>query len=991
MANAVEEHEAAQVPPSSEAPVPAVPIDEVPTEPATSPRSQVVEVPVHPRYIEELRLPSREYGPHPEPERFVTRWISREGETQEEWDDYFRKFRQAWSNEDMERERQQAEAAEYEAHQRSIQEWEAKVKARELDNAALPCGPTPEGTSSMRALPNVHEALRQNDPKMTSYSQPVVKKAPPTLGRARPSAFYSDAEPPRIGAPVQPPPPAAPRPVVAPSVDLPLAVTPMTPGHPPRPPLEALPKYSSMETSSCANKHPLEPPTAQAPPSKHVRCKAYPYPSQPPDQVYVAASATVEMPQPSRPCPKGPPAEFMPTPPEVASMQPKASTDERRSRMNDQGMYLRVKSVRDIDWSRPLWEQLAPVLKGGPDPTKSQADLCALRAKVPELTNYLFDGIFPADNVITAVQKSHGVHKIHMREAAAWVLNGTHWFSVLQQPMMIIVWCHDWEDASKFQYLMQILQAQFGDYVPRYQIFMFDDSKVYGPCTQWQEPTTVWDGTPVIGFMAETFLDDLSTIGFKDFNPMWTFPTTSVNQCWDALTFGMPPWHVGKNADVNKLKAKEALQSQSPIAAFKACNMLQALGIAYSKIVLPSGDSKGEAKKRTYCPTTWTHCYQWEYASQYADQLRQADASPLLCKETTLLVRIQLSKKSQTHPDCAFADCASTTMCGAMISLTPCIAPTVPRKCDLDASVSFKDANDMIYQLNTILSKPKDFPPIPVPRDDCHIFHAKPGERHRQMVICPEQDCEWVAYMTDLDTSMVEALGVHEHALWSTRFQEYKEWQQQNNKGSKSSKQAWTWEGSSSDKWSTTSTRGSSKRGQSVPVDLSKRTNPEEKGLPWRQLDEVDTSEDYLFPETSLPCPVEKQLPLPAAQQEHTLLQQTSDHRFLPAPSGMSTWRCLPSAGSLPAPRHQPRLKIPIAVFARFFCFWRVFARSTSPILSKSRLFSSVISLLQKRDSLLKCYFSSNIWAPPKKICLFVGAALSMVFMLSLPTFFVCL
>ena len=26
-----------------------------------------------------------------------------------------------------------------------------------------------------------------------------------------------------------------------------------------------------------------------------------------------------------------------------------------------------------------------------------------------------------------------------------------------------------------------------------------------------------------------------------------------------------------------------------------------------------------------------------------------------------------------------------------MISLTPCIAPAVPRKCDLDASMSFKD------------------------------------------------------------------------------------------------------------------------------------------------------------------------------------------------------------------------------------------------------------------------------------------------------------
>ena len=433
--------------------------------------------------------------------------------------------------------------------------------------------------------------------------------------------------------------------------------------------------------------------------------------------------------------------------------------------------------------------------------------------------------------------------------------------------MMVIVWCHNWEDASKFQYLMQMLQPHYGDFVPRCQIFTYDHN-IYGTFPQWQEPSTVWDGTPVIGFMAETFLDDLSTVGFKDFNPMWTLPTTSVNQCWDAMTFGMPPWHVGKNAELNKSKAKEALQSQSPIAAVKACNMLQALGIAYSKIVLPSRDSKGEAKKRTYCPTTWTHCYQWEYAAQYADQLKRSDASPLLCKETTLLVRIQLSNKSQTHPDCAFADCASTTMCGAMISLTPRIAPTVQRKCDLDASVSFRDEQDMIERLNAILTRTKDFPLIPAPRDDCHLFYAKPGYRHKQMVICPEQDCEWIAYMTDLDTSMVEALDVHEHALWSERFKALQEWQKKANKSSKSSKEPWTWEGSSSDKWSTNSTRGSSKRGQSVPVDLSKRTNPEEKGLNWRQLDEVDTRIEYLFPETSIPCPVEKQLPLPPEQQK---------------------------------------------------------------------------------------------------------------------------
>ena len=111
-------------------------------------------------------------------------------------------------------------------------------------------------------------------------------------------------------------------------------------------------------------------------------------------------------------------------------------------------------------------------------------------------------------------------------------------------------------------------------------------------------------------------------------------------------------------------------------------------------------------------------------------------------------------------------------MCGAMISLTPCIAPTIPRDCDLDASVSFTDVNDMIQQLNAILSIPGDFPQIPDPRKDCHVFYAKPDERHKQMVICPEQDCEWLVYMSDTDTCMVEALGVQDRPLWKERVQE---------------------------------------------------------------------------------------------------------------------------------------------------------------------------------------------------------------------------
>ena len=81
-----------------------------------------------------------------------------------------------------------------------------------------------------------------------------------------------------------------------------------------------------------------------------------------------------------------------------------------------------------LDWSTPLWEQLAPVLKGGPNPGTSHDELRTIRANVPEMTTFLLNGLFPADNVITAT-KNHAVHKIHMSEPAAWVLNATHWFS----------------------------------------------------------------------------------------------------------------------------------------------------------------------------------------------------------------------------------------------------------------------------------------------------------------------------------------------------------------------------------------------------------------------------------------------------------------------------------------------------------------------------------------------------------------------------------
>ena len=152
----------------------------------------------------------------------------------------------------------------------------------------------------------------------------------------------------------------------------------------------------------------------------------------------------------------------------------------------------------------------------------------------------------------------HEFFPLSMKLFVRMIVNGTHWFSVLKQPMMIIIWCRDWEEASKLiQYLMQILQVNFDDYIPRCQIFVEQEEDVNKLVQHWMSPSTKWQGRPVIGFMAETCLSDLETAGFKHFNPMWSFPTTSVYQNWEPLTFGMSPWHLVDDTE----HAKDALVS----------------------------------------------------------------------------------------------------------------------------------------------------------------------------------------------------------------------------------------------------------------------------------------------------------------------------------------------------------------------------------------------------------------------------------------------
>ena len=61
--------------------------------------------------------------------------------------------------------------------------------------------------------------------------------------------------------------------------------------------------------------------------------------------------------------------------------------------------------------------------------------------------------------------------------------------------------------------------------------------------------------------MAETDFYDLATVGLKDFNPMWLFPSTSACQNWEHITFGMEASPLKENPG----NEKDALVCQSPI------------------------------------------------------------------------------------------------------------------------------------------------------------------------------------------------------------------------------------------------------------------------------------------------------------------------------------------------------------------------------------------------------------------------------------------
>ena len=221
-------------------------------------------------------------------------------------------------------------------------------------------------------------------------------------------------------------------------------------------------------------------------------------------------------------------------------------------------------------------------------------------------------------------------------------------------------------------------------------------------------------------------------------------------------------------------------------------------------MILPSSDSKGEKKEKTYCPTTWNYAYQWKYASAVCRSIEEvwSQLTSMSRMHSKHYCTVERQERSR-HPNCAFAEAASTVMSGVMVSLTPLYKATIPRQIQLSGFAEFHDVKDMIKQLNDILSRPGDFPQIPPTRKECQILHFPSNKRNGQYVMCPEHECESLVYYSDQSRSMIEVLGLDHHPFWEA-IESKLSMDGILSPDPRLTKDAWTWEGKDTQKWSTT-------------------------------------------------------------------------------------------------------------------------------------------------------------------------------------------
>ena len=198
--------------------------EEVPTEPATSPRS--IDPPVQEWSVAGVHQePPPQQAQRPDYQQPVGNWreaipyvVNYGHQSEEAYQRDADAARCAHLEDQWGKQRREEAEREWKEHEAA-----SNVGKLKRVKQAIPT----QSQTRPRALPQVHGELRASDPQAAKTQPTVAKKPPPS---SSPAGFIRGDAPPMICT-VQPPPPAG----------LP-GPTPMTPIHPPRPPIAVLPK-----------------------------------------------------------------------------------------------------------------------------------------------------------------------------------------------------------------------------------------------------------------------------------------------------------------------------------------------------------------------------------------------------------------------------------------------------------------------------------------------------------------------------------------------------------------------------------------------------------------------------------------------------------------------------------------------------------------------------------------------------------------------------
>ena len=191
------------------------------------------------------------------------------------------------------------------------------------------------------------------------------------------------------------------------------------------------------------------------------------------------------------------------------------------------------------------------------------------------------------------------------------------WFNTLNQPMMICIWVRAREDATPFQYFLNMIDWNYPNYLPRWRIFVENCDNLPKNTLRWKEPSTIWKGHPAIGFMSDT---DFKNSKRQSSCRSWfsTLPSHVVlSTCTENISFGMDVTHIRENAETDK----DALIAQCPIVRFKASTVMQRMRITASRTILPPSDVKAGSRERTYRPSTYHYGYGYDTPTECSDTL----------------------------------------------------------------------------------------------------------------------------------------------------------------------------------------------------------------------------------------------------------------------------------------------------------------------------------------------------------------------------------